>query len=67
MCMLNLESTIKSCQLPSALVFSTLRGCEISAKEPLHHPKSTTKDAREMLCEHEERCSCAWPQTTTGA
>lgn len=31
-CMLNLESTIKSSRLPSAIIFSTLRGCEISAK-----------------------------------
>lgn len=38
MCMLNLESTIKSTRLPSAIIFSTLRGCEISAKSQLHRP-----------------------------
>lgn len=38
MCMLNLESTIKSTRLPSAIILSTLRGCEISAKSQLHRP-----------------------------
>lgn len=65
--MLNLESTIEPSRLPSAVIFSTLRGCEISAKRQLNCPGSTTKDAREMHCRRGAGCSCGPAQQVQGA
>lgn len=47
--MLNLESTIKSSRLPSAIIFSTLRGCEISAKSQLHYPAAPQRMLRRCI------------------